>query len=58
MNVEHCWSDAPEMNLNYAITDRLAPRYTNVIIGWLWFYFGQEGWDMYTESCQGIDLKR
>ena len=35
------------MNLNYAITDRLAPRHKNAVMGWVWFYFGQEGWDMY-----------
>ena len=47
VNVEHCWPEAPVMNLNYAITDRLAPRYKNPVMGWIWFYFGQEGWDMY-----------
>jgi len=47
VNVEHCWPEAPVMNLNYAITDRLAPRHKNAVMGWLWFYFGQEGWDMY-----------
>lgn len=47
VNVEHCWPEAPVMNLNYAITDRLAPRYKNAVMGWVWFYFGQEGWDMY-----------
>lgn len=47
VNVEHCWPDAPVMNLNYAITDRLAPRFKNVIMGWIWFYFGREGADMY-----------
>jgi len=35
------------MNLNYAITDRLSPRHKNTVMGWIWFYFGQEGWDMY-----------
>ena len=47
VNVEHCWPEAPVMNLNYAITDRLAPRHQNLVMGWIWFYFGQEGWDMY-----------
>ena len=47
VNVEHCWPEGPVMNLNYAITDRLAPRYQNTVMGWIWFYFGQEGWDMY-----------
>lgn len=47
VNVEHCWPDAPTMNLNYAITDRLAPRYKNPVMGWIWFYFGQEGFNMY-----------
>lgn len=47
VNVEHCWPEGPVMNLNYAITDRLAPRYKNAVMGWVWFYFGQEGWDMY-----------
>ena len=47
VNVEHCWPEAPVMNLNYAITDRLAPRHKNAVMGWVWFYFGQEGWDMY-----------
>jgi len=47
VNVEHCWPESPVMNLNYAITDRLAPRFRNLVMGWVWFYFGQEGWDMY-----------
>ena len=47
VNVEHCWPDAPVMNLNYAITDRLAPKFRNLVMGWVWFYFGQEGYDMY-----------
>lgn len=47
VNVEHCWPESPVMNLNYAITDRLAPRYKNAVMGWVWFYFGQQGWDMY-----------
>ncbi|MCG3147951.1 MAG: hypothetical protein PCFJNLEI_01392 [Verrucomicrobiae bacterium] len=47
VNVEHCWPEAPVMNLNYAITDRLAPRHHSAVMGWIWFYFGQEGWDMY-----------
>lgn len=47
VNVEHCWPEAPVMNLNYAITDRLAPRHRNTVMGWVWFYFGQEGHDMY-----------
>ncbi|MCZ7644655.1 MAG: hypothetical protein M5U26_05105 [Planctomycetota bacterium] len=47
VNVEHMWPDAPVMNLNYAITDRLAPRFKNTIMGWVWFYFGQEGADMF-----------
>ena len=47
VNVEHCWPEAPVINLNYAITDRLAPRHKNAVMGWVWFYFGQEGWDAY-----------
>ena len=47
VNVEHCWPESPVMNLNFAITDRLAPRHRNPVMGWVWFYFGQEGWDMY-----------
>ena len=47
VNVEHCWPEGPVMNLNYAITDRLSKRYKNPVMGWIWFYFGQEGWDMY-----------
>jgi hypothetical protein len=47
VNVEHCWPDSPAMNVNYAITDRLAPRCQNTIMGWVWFYFGREGADMY-----------
>ena len=43
VNVEHMWSEQPVMNLNYAITDRLAPRHKNVVMGWVWFYFGNEG---------------
>lgn len=47
VNVEHCWPDSPTMNLNFAITDRLAPKYKNAVMAWPWFYFGQEGHDMY-----------
>jgi hypothetical protein len=47
VNVEHCWPEAPVMSLNYAITDRLSARHKNPVMGWVWFYFGQEGWDMY-----------
>jgi len=47
VNVEHMWPDSPTMNLNYAITDRLSPRFKNATMGWVWFYFGQEGWDMF-----------
>jgi hypothetical protein len=47
VNVEHSWPDAPVMNLNYAITDRLAPKWKNTVMGWVWFYFGREGYDMY-----------
>ncbi len=47
VNVEHMWADSPTMNLNYAITDRLSPRFKNATMGWAWFYFGQEGHDMY-----------
>jgi len=43
VNVEHMWSEQPVMNLNYAITDRLAPRHKNTVMGWVWFYFGKEG---------------
>ena len=47
VNVEHCWPDAPAMPLNHAITDRLARKYRNVVIGWSWFFFGKEARDMY-----------
>lgn len=47
VNVEHMWPDSPAMNLNYAITDRLAPRFNTPVMGWVWFYFGREGYDMY-----------
>jgi len=47
VNVEHCWPEAPVMNLNYAITDHMAPSFKNVVMGWIWFYFGNEGYDMY-----------
>ena len=47
VNVEHCWPEAPVMNLNYAITDRLSARHKNPVMAWVWFYFGQEGWDQY-----------
>ncbi len=47
VNVEHMWPDAPAMNLNYAVTDRLAPRFNTPVMGWIWFYFGGEGSDMY-----------
>jgi len=48
VNVEHMWPESPVMNLNYAVSDRLAPRHRNPIMGWVWFYFGQEGFDMYS----------
>ena len=47
VNVEHMWADSPTMNLNYAITDRLSPKFKNATMAWVWFYFGQEGWDMF-----------
>jgi len=47
VNVEHCWPEAPTMNLNYAITDHMAPRFKNLVMGWVWFYFGAEGAGMY-----------
>jgi len=47
VNVEHCWPDGPAMRVNYAITDRLAAPFNNVVMGWVWFYFGKEGYDMY-----------
>jgi len=47
VNVEHMWPDAPVMNLNYAITDRLAPQFKNTVMGWVWLYFGHQGADMY-----------
>lgn len=47
VNVEHCWPDHVAVPVNYAITDRLARKYKNVIMGWTWFYFGKEGADMY-----------
>lgn len=47
VNVEHCWPESPVMSLNYALTDRLAPKWKNVVMGWVWFYFGHEGYDMY-----------
>lgn len=47
VNVEHCWPDSPAMTVNYGITDRLAPRWQNTVMGWVWFYFGHEGADMY-----------
>ena len=43
VNVEHCWSEQPVMNLNYGITDRMAEKFSNVVMGWVWFYFGKEG---------------
>lgn len=47
VNVEHCWPESPAMTVNYAITDRLAPRWKNTVMGWVWFFFGHEGADMY-----------
>lgn len=47
VNVEHCWPESPAMNVNYASTDRLAPRWQNTVMGWVWFFFGREGADMY-----------
>jgi hypothetical protein len=47
VNVEHCWPDSPAMTVNYGITDRLAPRWQNTVMGWVWFFFGREGVDMY-----------
>jgi len=47
LNVEQCWPDGPAMPLNYAMYDRLARRYRNVVIGWSWFFFGKEARDFY-----------
>ena len=47
VNVEQCWPDSPAMTLNYAIIDRLARKYRNVVMGWSWFFFGKEAGDMY-----------
>jgi hypothetical protein len=47
VNVEHCWPESPAMTLNYAVTDRLAPRHKNLVMGWVWHYFGHQGADMY-----------
>lgn len=47
VSVEHCWPESPAMNLSYAVTDRLAPQMQNLVMGWVWFYFGREGADMY-----------
>jgi len=47
VNIEHMWPEAPTMNLNYAITDRLAARFQTPVMGWVWFYYGTEGADMY-----------
>ena len=47
INVEQCWPDSPAMTLNYAQTDRLARKFSNVVMGWSWFYFGQQAEDMY-----------
>ena len=47
VNIEQCWPESPAMTLNYAMTDRLARKHKNVIMGWTWFYFGKEAKDMY-----------
>ena len=47
VNVEHCWPDHPAAPLNYAIIDRLARKYRNLVMGWTWFWFGREAKDMY-----------
>jgi hypothetical protein len=47
INVEHCWPESPAMALNYALTDHLARRNNNIIMGWSWFYPPHESGDMY-----------
>ena len=44
---EQCWPDGPAMGVNYAVTDRLARKFRNVLMGWSWFYFADEAEDMY-----------
>ena len=47
ITVEQCWPESPAMALNYAQTDRLARKFANVVVGWSWFWFGDEARDMY-----------
>ena len=47
ITVEQCWPDAPPMPLAYAQGDRLARQFHNLVMGWSWFFFGDEAQDMY-----------
>lgn len=43
INVEQCWPEHPAMAVNYAMTDHLARKHKNLIMGWSWFYPRQFG---------------
>ena len=43
INVEQCWPEHPAMAVNYAITDHLARKHNNLVMGWSWFYPRQFG---------------
>ena len=47
VNIEQCWPESPAMTVNYAMTDHMARKYRNIVMGWSWFYFGQEGVGLY-----------
>ncbi len=42
LSIEQCWPDSPAMALEYAMYAPLVRRYHNVVMGWSWFYVGDE----------------
>ena len=47
ITAEQCWPDEPPMALTYAQGDHLVRKYRNLVMGWSWFFFGDEAGDMY-----------
>jgi len=38
INNEQCWPAHPAMAVNYAVSDHLARKHNNTVMGWSWFY--------------------
>jgi len=43
INVEQCWPEHPAMAVNYAVSDHLARKHNNLVMGWSWFFPRQYG---------------